>query len=170
MIICPACKHKELPGALFCSRCGNQLIYPEDTTTSTIKTTLISRSESGSIPAFPTPPADASDSRVALFIVHSDVAIHLRGKEEFTLGRSTKGQTILPDIDLTPFNAYEAGVSRLHANLAITHSEVIIHDLGSANGTYVNNKRVDAHVGYPVQHGDILMFGQLKAQVLIRQD
>jgi pSer/pThr/pTyr-binding forkhead associated (FHA) protein len=159
-----------MPGALFCSKCGNQLIYPEDTTTNVIKSRTIERIESENIPEFPAPPADASDSKVALLVLDNSVAIHIRGREEFTLGRSTKGQTIIPDIDLNPFNAYEAGVSRLHANLTIAGGNVFIHDLGSANGTHLNGRRIDPHVEQPIQHGDILTFGQLKVQVLIKAE
>jgi pSer/pThr/pTyr-binding forkhead associated (FHA) protein len=130
---------------------------------------VIDRVDSFSIPSFPSPPEGSSESRVALFLLNSGDVIHVSGGDDFTLGRSTKGQTIIPDIDLNPYNAYESGVSRLHANLNITGSEVFIHDLGSANGTRLNGKRIDSHIEYPVKNGDILGFGQLKIQVLVKQ-
>lgn len=37
MIICPNCNHKELPGALFCSECGAQLVFSDSMNTSAIQ-------------------------------------------------------------------------------------------------------------------------------------
>ncbi len=170
MITCPVCKNQEMPGAFFCSKCGNRLVNPGESNTGQVETLIIEQNDSIPIPPFPAPPTDAADSRVALLIIKNGVVIHIRGMDNFTLGRSTKGQTIIPDIDLNPFYAYEAGVSRLHANLIITDTAVSIHDLGSANGTRLNEERIDPHLDYPVQHGDRLSFGQLKVQVLIKED
>ena len=138
MISCPSCNHKELTGALFCSKCGSQLVFSEESNTSAIEPSLIESHSANAIPEFPTPPADAADSQVALLILSNGAMFHIKGQDEFTLGRSTKGQTIIPDIDLSPYNAYEAGVSRLHANINVLNSKVTIHDLGSANGTRLN--------------------------------
>ena len=169
MIVCQACKHKEMPGALFCSNCGNMLVYADDSATNQFEAMVIDQINNISIPPFPSPPADASDSKVALLFIKNGAIIHISGRDDFTLGRSTKGQTIIPDIDLNQFDAYESGVSRLHANINISGSDVFIHDLGSANGTRLNGERLDSHIEYPIKHGDILGFGQLKIQVLVKE-
>jgi pSer/pThr/pTyr-binding forkhead associated (FHA) protein len=41
-------------------------------------------------------------------------------------------------------------------------------DLGSANGTYINGKRLAANVEQVLNHGDIVALGKLKMQVLIK--
>lgn len=169
MITCPICNHKEMPGAIFCSNCGNSLVNPEESSTDQIETLIVDHIEGLPVPPFPTPPGNALDSRVALLILENGILIHIRGKDDFTLGRSTKGQTIIPDIDLNPFHAYEYGVSRLHANLIISDENVFIHDLGSANGTRLNGQRIDPHLDYPVNHGDKITFGKLKVQILIKE-
>jgi pSer/pThr/pTyr-binding forkhead associated (FHA) protein len=156
-------------GALFCSKCGNQLIYPENSNTNVIETTLVSNYDANGVPSFPPPPADVSDSIVAILFLNSEEVLHLGGRNVYTFGRSTKGQTIIPDIDLNPYDAYEAGVSRLHANINITGQEVTIQDLGSANGTHLNEKRLPSHIEHPLNHGDILVLGQLRIQVLIKE-
>jgi pSer/pThr/pTyr-binding forkhead associated (FHA) protein len=112
---------------------------------------------------------NAPDSRIAILILGSEKVIHITGNDEVTLGRFTKGQTIIPDIDLSPFQAYEAGVSRLHANIDIKNSEITIKDLGSANGTRLNGMRIQPHQAYQIKHGDVLTFGRLKVQVLIKE-
>jgi pSer/pThr/pTyr-binding forkhead associated (FHA) protein len=144
------------------------LVYPENSNTNVIDSTLIENYDVDGRPSFPTPPPEAADSIVAILILDQDEVIHLGGRNDYTFGRSTKGQTIIPDIDLNPYNAYESGVSRLHANINITGQEVTIQDLGSANGTRLNGKRLNPHSEYPLNHGDILIFGQFKIQVLIK--
>ncbi len=171
MISCPNCQYEELSGALFCSRCGAQLPHSEEqVATSTIQTATIENTMDGtSIPAFPPPPADASDSVIALHILKSGDIIHASGGKQFTLGRSTTGQSIVPDIDLTPYQAYEAGVSRLHANIRIKGSQITVMDLESANGTRINGKPIDPHAEFSLMHGDILTLGKIKIQILIRE-
>ncbi len=94
--------------------------------------------------------------------------LSLTAKKEYTLGRVSGSQPILPDIDLTPFQAYESGVSRLHAILLLENERVSITDLGSANGTRINGDRITAHAPYPIQDGDIISLGNFKACIFIR--
>lgn len=159
-----------MPGAFFCSKCGNTLIKPAEVSSVQDETLIIDQGESVRIPPFPTPPPHAVDSKVALLILNSGISIHLPVKNEITLGRATEGQMIIPDIDLRPYNAYEAGVSRLHANLIISDSEVFIHDLGSANGTSLNGAKIDPHMNYSLKHGDRFSLGKLKIQVLLKHE
>lgn len=48
-----------------------------------------------------------------------------------------------PDVDLAPFGGFPAGVSRLHARLTRTPHGVLLEDLGSRNGTYLNGERLE---------------------------
>jgi EAL domain-containing protein (putative c-di-GMP-specific phosphodiesterase class I) len=50
-------------------------------------------------------------------------------------------------------------VSRDHAELTVVDRELLLRDLGSTNGTYVNGTRVTAPC--TVRHGDLLQFGQV---------
>jgi pSer/pThr/pTyr-binding forkhead associated (FHA) protein len=94
----------------------------------------------------------------------------LVGRNEFTLGRISQGQSILPDIDLSPYNAYAQGVSRLHATLKLIQDELYIEDLGSSNGTRINNTKIPPHQNQLVQHGDVIALGRFKIQALVRQE
>jgi pSer/pThr/pTyr-binding forkhead associated (FHA) protein len=76
-------------------------------------------------------------------------------------------QPILPDLDLTGYQAYEGGVSRLHATLKIEKVGITVTDLGSANGTRLNGKKIPPHTPQPLENGDILALGKFKVQVLI---
>jgi pSer/pThr/pTyr-binding forkhead associated (FHA) protein len=169
MIVCPNCQQNEYPGALFCSKCGAQLVQNKRAgSTTTIYTSIPDASSPTQTPSFPTPPEECKDALVALIVLDTSEAIFLHSREDFSLGRATPGQPIVPDIDLTPHNAYETGVSRLHASLNISNRPVSVQDLGSVNGTRVNGKKLPPHSATSLTNGDILTLGKLKVQILIK--
>jgi hypothetical protein len=174
MIKCPSCDHQELHGALFCSECGTRLSISDTAS----PTTKIEDDNSTRVEyTFRTPPhipeglddRDVTTSIISLQILGTGQTLSLKSGKEFTLGRISGKQPILPDIDLTPYHAYEEGVSRLHATIKITPEQVSITDLGSANGTRVNNQSILAHDPYPLKNGDIISLGKFKAQIIIRK-
>lgn len=170
MIICPNCQHKELPGALFCSECGAQLVTVDILNTRSIKRTPTDALDSSTEPTeVPTTvkQVKTGEPSISLHVVESGQVLHLSDRKEFTLGRTVEGQPILPDVDLSPFDAFTLGVSRLHAALRIINGEVVVTDLGSSNGTRVNGQKIVPHVDYPINHGDIVALGKLKIQVII---
>lgn len=170
MILCPNCQHKELPGALFCSECGTQLVSLDILNTRSIqKTPSDMLEEHAEIPKISTKNLKGKglEPSISLHIIDSGQVIHLADRNEFTLGRTIEGQPILPDVDLSPFDAFTLGVSRLHAALRIVNHEVVVTDLGSSNGTRVNGQKIVPHVDYPVNHGDIIALGKLKIQIII---
>jgi len=175
MIMCPNCLHKELVGSLFCTECGAQLFYNDGFSTSSNNKSKILSPESldeilpDSI-SHPKNPVSTSpkDMTVALCIVSSGEIIPLASKKDVSLGRVSDGQPAAPDVDLTPYKAYEAGVSRLHTSISIIDNQVMVSDLGSANGTRINGIKVTSHIPYPIRNGDILTLGKMKIQVLIR--
>ena len=66
---------------------------------------------------------------------------HLAGQlflitdQPLTLGRGSTNDVVLED----------AAASRVHAELRRNRGGVVVKDLGSGNGTYVNGKRVTSH-------------------------
>ncbi len=48
-------------------------------------------------------------------------------------------------------------ISRRHASLTRTESGYVLQDLGSTNGTFINNRRITMPT--PIQPGDIIAFG-----------
>ena len=80
------------------------------------------------------------------------------------LGR--KGNADLEEIlDLTDFDAYQHGVSRHHCLLQREGAYLTVIDLGSANGTSLNGKRLPAYQKYIVAHGDHLLLGRLHLKI-----
>ena len=164
MIICPNCKSQEADGTIFCSECGTQLVQIDTAQTQEF-------------------PIDSEDSRNAIFFTDEMpnqgatwISLHLLDtgdilpvseRSEFTLGRLSENQPIEPDIDLTPFKAFDNGVSRLHAVIRHNQGNVILVDLGSSNGTYVNGLRIMPNIEQPLRHGDIVALGKLKMQIVL---
>jgi hypothetical protein len=165
MIICPNCRHEEVDGAIFCSECGTQLVKSESVTTQKIEASDANNLVTGPIhddlPNF-------TNAWISLHMLESGEILPVaERRSEFTLGRISDNQPIMPDIDLAAFKAYDNGVSRLHAVIRHNSGNIIIMDLGSSNGTYVNGARLAPNVEEPLHHGDIVALGKLKIQVVL---
>ena len=167
MIICTNCQYKNVSGAVFCAECGAQLDGVETLVTQAITDEQIEeelKKRSGR----PEPVSVPSNSWISLHLMDSGKILPLASRNEFTLGRLSEGQPIMPDIDLTPYQAYASGVSRLHAVVKREDTRVAVMDLGSSNGTYVNGRRLNPHTEESLSHGDIVALGKLKIQILLR--
>ena len=167
MIVCNNCQHKNVAGALFCAECGAQLDGVETLITQAITDEQIAEELKKKAPR-PDSVSTPVNSWISLHLMESGKILPLMNRNEFTLGRLSEGQPIMPDIDLTPYQAYACGVSRLHAVVKREGSRVLVMDLGSSNGTYVNGRRITPHVEQVLNHGDIVALGKLKLQILLR--
>jgi pSer/pThr/pTyr-binding forkhead associated (FHA) protein len=87
--------------------------------------------------------------------------LHLRAQIELIIGRAGEGTTPIPDIDLAPFGGTAtAGVSRKHARL-IWNGAWQIQDLNSANGTYVNKKRLTTDEVLTLPPNSVIQIGKV---------
>ncbi len=166
MITCPNCQYKEISGAVYCSKCGARLTNSHIAIHNVQTAKLRGEVEHPTDPLQP-PPSPSLQSWISLHLIESGQILPLTDRTEFTLGRSVEGQPIVPDVDLSPYNAYANGVSRLHAAIKLVKNQVVIVDLGSSNGTYLNGVRLPPHIETLVAHGDLIYLGKLKMQVLI---
>lgn len=81
------------------------------------------------------------------------------------LGRTADGAGPAPDVDLTEHRAEELGVSRHHVRLRRETSTVMIEDLGSRNGTFLNGARMIPYQPRVLRNGDELRLGLLVLRV-----
>jgi pSer/pThr/pTyr-binding forkhead associated (FHA) protein len=97
------------------------------------------------------------------------VAIHIRGvtiplvlqaRAEYLLGREGQGD-VTPDVSFELYRGRELGVSRVHALMRIVHQKVYLIDLGSTNGTRVNDNQLSPHQPRQVANGDEVRLGKL---------
>jgi hypothetical protein len=157
-----------MAGAMFCAECGAQLAGKDSLTTQNISTQQFEKINDRIPKNDSYQPFDGSDAWGSLHLLDTGQVLPLSARNEFTMGRISEGQPIMPDIDLSPYQAYAAGVSRLHAVIKRDGNRIIFIDLGSANGTYINGKRLASNVEQALNHGDIIALGKLKLQVLAK--
>ncbi|MDE6851674.1 MAG: FHA domain-containing protein [Lachnospiraceae bacterium] len=56
-------------------------------------------------------------------------------------------------------------ISREHALLEVDRNQIYLTDQGSANGTYVNHRKISAHVKIPLKTGDVITFADISYQL-----
>ena len=167
MIVCSNCNHNNMTGAMFCAECGAPLGGADSLTTQTIKSDKLKESvKNKAVP--PIPPPVTLKNWVTLHLLDTGQVLPLAERNEFTIGRISEGQPIMPDIDLSPYQAYANGVSRLHAVIKREASHIFLMDLDSANGTYINGKRLNPNVEHTLKNGDVVALGKLKIQILLK--
>jgi len=164
MIVCSNCKNHEPTGALFCSECGIQLVKTQVPTTQKIE---LESDDMGAGPVSGQSSSRPSDHWISLHLVDSGQIIQISDRADFSLGRISDKQPIMPDIDLTPYQAFDHGVSRLHAVIRRADNQAVVMDLGSSNGSYLNGARLIANVESPLAQGDLLALGKLKIQIFL---
>jgi pSer/pThr/pTyr-binding forkhead associated (FHA) protein len=71
-------------------------------------------------------------------------------------------------LDLAPVGGYHLGLSRRHAVVRRTEHGYEVLDLGSVNGTWLNNERLVPHKPYPLPSGSHLRLGSMRLIVLYR--
>ena len=167
MIACPNCGHQNLTGAGFCVECGIGLLPSEIVTTQKMDAAHL-RAAAAWSPSMAAVAATPSDNWVTLHLLDSGEMLPLAERNEFTLGRATDGQPVMPDVDLAPYQGFSRGVSRLHAVIKRGVDDISLMDLDSANGTFVNGKRLVANEERALSNGDVVALGGLKIQILLK--
>lgn len=165
MIKCSECGSNEMEGALFCSECGNSLLKGREQSTAQLPF-------SDSL-TDPVPPSllgqdfgAVSEARRVMFVIPSSgrrVILELDG--EIRVGRKDTTRQLMPELDLTKDRGSDFGVSRLHASIQTSNRGVVLIDLGSTNGTLLNNYRLPPDLPYPLHNGDEIRFGRLLVHV-----
>lgn len=96
---------------------------------------------------------------------HGHKPLNLEIYDDIIIGRTQ--EYIVPDLDLTEYDALALGVSRQHAMLHPTEEGLEIVDLLSSNGTYVNEVRLAKGEHRTLEDGDVLSFGLLHFKLTI---
>jgi pSer/pThr/pTyr-binding forkhead associated (FHA) protein len=156
---------------IFCGECGSQVAF----LTGKKVDTLIYPSQAKGLDfdISNTIPKKLLESRnFILYFTDGEEILNLPDQEEFTIGRFVEGQVITPDVDLNPYEAFDMGVSRLHATIRIDDEKnrVYVIDLGSANGSSVNGYEIPAHSEVPLNHGDVLSMGKFNVKVILPKE
>lgn len=70
-------------------------------------------------------------------------------------------------INLEAYAAGQKGVSRQHASLTMVDKNVILTDLNSVNGTFLNGQQLCQNKHYMVRNGDEIRLGKLALYIFL---
>jgi hypothetical protein len=167
MTKCPSCGKTHRPGTLFCTRCGIYLPTGGALSTTPLPTDELPRSPSAPEAETDSEQVPGHGQELVLQVVESGRQFRVSIGSEVFLGREDAAHGILPDLDLTPDGGLEKGVSRRHAKIFSQGETFYIEDVGSANGTFLNDRRLTPYLPYSVDSGDRIQIGQLRFNVAI---
>ncbi len=158
MKICPYCATNNAEGILFCEECGHVLFREQANPTST-------KQLNGG-----TSQLDSKGWGTARFVQNTAILIRIQDhanpieivpQQEMIMGRYDGSGPSMPMLDMTPYGAYENGVSRIHAAIRRGEDTLTLVDLGSVNGTYLNGQRLSPNQPRVLRDGDEVRLGKL---------
>jgi hypothetical protein len=170
-VFCPVCHHRNEEDQEVCSFCGAQIkggqVAIGDTTENISNldpnlTTVIMPSEDYLEGVLP-------DEALALYMMDEQEPIIIEGTKDVVLGRKLEdvGEGA---IDLTWYGALELGVSRRHAKISCVNGVFLLEDLGSTNGTWLNQRRLTPGVPYRLHNHDTIILGRLRMTVFLHSN
>lgn len=95
--------------------------------------------------------------RACLQHAETETTVALPSRNVIHIGKPN--DRVPPDIDVSGF-PYSDVVSRVHADIYVEGEAHYIQDVGSANGTYVNNLPIAPGVRHRLRTGDRIAFGK----------
>lgn len=178
MIKCPFCFAKHVVNTVFCDECGQflaqdsspsteQFYSTEDKVVSMkwVQPSMLSSSQRVEFRSVELLAAETPPLLICLKIGPDKQKIEFQLNDPVFIGRLDAGQDIFPDIDLTQFSLEAKAVSRRHVRLFVQDSVVMIEDLDSLNGTYLNGERLPPFLSVPLSDGDCLKLSSLQVEV-----
>jgi pSer/pThr/pTyr-binding forkhead associated (FHA) protein len=169
MIQCPFCHTAHVYNTIFCNECGAYLLEDENSATDSLDTDelgWVGDATSASRAASPSQPG-AEPLAVRLKIGAGKREVEMPLGKAIHMGRMDPALAVLPEIDLTNDDIMDKSISRRHARIVKEGSQVVVEDLGSINGTFINGKRLVSYLPKPLSDGDTLQLGKLLIKVQI---
>jgi hypothetical protein len=168
--ICPVCNTKNELEAVICEHCGatldNSFINSGPKTKTTDMEALTPEMIRDWTLKEATPP-QTPESGIAVYVEGQSTPAYVDSNGEFVLGRKSEA-TSGTVVDLAPFRGYTLGLSRRHAVIRQTADGYEVMDLGSVNGTFLNEERLIPHRSYPLPNGAHLRLAHMRLFVLYR--
>lgn len=167
MIICDQCGHSNREGFLYCDKCGSRLVTADEGVNSTRQLDEAARASLSAKATWGTARLNPY-SEVMLHIVDSKDPIKLKVIKHSVIGRMDDGSQNQPDVNLAPYSGLEKGVSRNHAVIERNEDTLMIMDMQSSNGTYLNGQRLVPHQPRVLRDGDEIRFGRLVTRIYFK--
>lgn len=164
MIDCPYCGEQNREGTLFCEECG-QTLFGDKLSSMTATRQLQNVPDELGLKATWGTARFSDTASVVIHIRDAEEPIELHPLQDTSLGRRDPNAESGPTIDLSPYDAIEKGVSRMHAAIRRGEDTLTLIDLGSVNGTYLNGQRLTPNQPRVLRDGDEMRLGQLVIHV-----
>jgi pSer/pThr/pTyr-binding forkhead associated (FHA) protein len=149
-VFCQKCGHRNIGDAFFCSSCGGALEVDGD------KTVVIAKVDTLQDALGPQDNASVDLQSLPQHFGTLMVRSGPQAGQRFVLNASLTKLGRHPDSEIS---LDDISVSRRHAEIERQSTEYVLRDVGSMNGTYVNQKRVD---GVVLQQGDEILVGRFR--------
>ena len=167
MVKCPFCQATYVDNTVFCSECGNYLLQDDNRKTDPLDMGNVTWSnEIEDEPKLASSLQHIAKPQTIRFKIGDnkrEVAVSLA--KAIHIGRVDPSSNVFPEIDLTDYGILSKSVSRRHARILKQDSTIIVEDLASVNGTFINGKRLDPYLPETLSDGDTLHFGKLVVEV-----
>jgi pSer/pThr/pTyr-binding forkhead associated (FHA) protein len=145
MAECETCGAAFVLGTLFCMECG--------------------------APLFRTNPKEAANpQQYAHFLILENgrkQRVPLSEAEPILIGRADPDADHWPQLDFSDDGGLEKGVSRQHAILRAANGQVQLIDCGSANGSWIDNVRLEPDKAYPLPFSSRVRFGKIDVHIVL---
>ena len=158
---CHSCHSQNLRGTIFCVNCGISLLqHDRSRDTTGLGARPAARAVPERLPKAQTP-LPSSERRFCATVLNSSRRLDLPLSTPLLIGRQDAARGHYPEIDLNHDGGYDSGVSRRHARITLAEGATYIEDLDSANGSFINEQRLQSGTSYRLQSGDELRLGSL---------
>lgn len=168
MISCPSCSTSNREGTLYCEACGYSLTeYARNNATIPTRQVGFDPDQTSAKATWGSAQYQTGTA-VILKIRDAAEPMRVEPSDRLVFGRSDASSSVEPDIDLAPYGALEKGVSRQHAVIEISEDTLMIMDVGSSNGTFLNGQRLVPNQPRVLRDGDEVRLGKLVTHVYFR--
>ena len=159
--VCPVCNKENELEAIVCGYCGAALEDPFMDPGLRTKTSDLQAADLEKIRDWSTDESAVPEGGIAVYLEGGFSPVYVASKSEFVIGRKA-GATSDVSLDLSPSGGYHLGLSRRHAVIRRTEQGYEVLDLGSVNGTFLNDVRLVPHTPYPMASGSHLRLGSMR--------
>jgi len=166
---CPHCKLLNPSDATICEHCGKPIASSSGPYSN-------GRDAAGKTKYFPSilelkkerVSKEAPAEGIAIYSYELTDPIETCQVNEFIIGRLTEATEEIV-ADLTPYNGLDLGVSRRHLMIRREGKGYTATDLGSSNGTWVDEQRLLPFRSSPLNNGSQIRLGRMQIFVIFQE-
>jgi ribosomal protein L40E len=161
-VFCWQCGAPNPSQAMLCNRCGAVLKTGSNAATRQLDANDQNKPEQYTV-----------DSILLFRVRDAEDVIQMRPQtldHEIIVGRADAAGVVMPDVDLSDYGAAELGVSRMHMTVSFDRETetILVTDMDSANGVFVNGQRLAAKEKRVLRDGDQLRLAELVINVFFQ--